>query len=361
MIGKLVPCVLAVLALAVSACGSDGSVAESSTGLPAASTVAPATTTTPSTTSPLAPATTTSVPATTTAPETTQPADVVVDRPLPVDARYLVYGPDGIIALTDAGELIRVSTDPTAIAIGIGPSLIVSQGGTDGGSVRLRRTGPIIVHEPTGIQTLPGPADEELRLYDAGIIDGQAVIVATTLMGGGHDTDERLLLIDIATGERTDLGTVGYYEATVEEAKLAGELIIVKPFGQEHLIEALALDGTSVWAVDGPNDFEHPGHVVVTGDAVLVVNPGFEGDDFSPVLEIVAYDASNGEQVSIETLALDAEFGGGFCLIPDWDGARLVCEESYGGPFAVDIEAGSVTRLTALERGTVSTIRALTP
>lgn len=354
----------AAVAFVVVACGSAGPLTATSSASPneVPTTVAPAVTTmpaSPSTTD--ASATTISESGTTVTPDTGQPVDFIVDGSLPVDARYLVYGPDGIIALVQTGELVRISSDPTAIAIGIGDDLIVSQGGVDFGDVRLHRQGPIIVHDPGGAHSLPLSPDEQLRLYDAGMVDGRPVAIATTLIGTGWETDERLLLIDLATGERADLGTVGYYEATVEEAKLAGEMIIVKPFGQGHLIEARGLDGETVWSVDGPDGFEKPGHVVVTGDAVLVINPGFEGDDFSPVVEIARYNVTSGDQVSFEVVPLDAEFGGGFCLIPDWDGAQLVCEESYGGPFTVDIEAGSVTRLTSLESGIASTVRGWTP
>lgn len=350
--------------IAASACGSTGdeSTSASASAASTIATVTTAATTSPPPTTPTStqPPPETSLPPTTSAPETTTTSGLVTGA-LPIEARYLIYGPDGIIALAATGEMTRLVTDPAAIAIGIGDALIIWQAGRDDGSLRLPREGPIRVLEPTGERTLPSQPDERVFLHDVGVVDGRHVIVATSIIGGGWESEEHLMLIDVATFERTDLGAVGYYEAGVEQAKFAGDRIIIKPFGQGYLIEAVDLNGEVVWVVDGPDDFENPGQVVVAGDRLLVTNPGFEGEDFAPVLEITEYAISSGEQVSYERLALDAAFGGGFCQIPEWDGDRLVCEESYGGPFTLDIGSGTASPLTSLERGMVSTIRLRTP
>ncbi len=196
-----------------------------------------------------------------------------------------------------------------------------------------------------------------MSLFDAGTVDGAAVIVATSWVGSGWDSEERLVLIDVASGQRADLGVVGFYEAGVESARLAGDMIVVKPSGQEHLLEARRLTGATAWTAYGPGGFEKPGSIAVAGAEVLLVDAGFVEPNFTPVMEITRFDLTTGTQTSFETLQLDYSFGGGFCHSPDWDGTHLVCEESYGGPFTIDLTNGSVAPLPSLGSGSVSAAR----
>ena len=96
---------------------------------------------------------------------------------------------------------------------------------------------------------------------------------------------------------------------------------------------------------------------MTTDQAVLQLFPEFRGDDFVPVLVGVGFSLADGSELEPFELELRAEFLGGYCLDVDWDGTRLVCSESYGGPFAVDIETGEVEPFPGLDEGAVSSVR----
>lgn len=287
------------------------------------------------------------------ATSTTESRPEIVSGSLPIDAEWLVYGDDGIIAIGPGGDLVRITDNPTAIAFAVGDSLIVSQSAMAGTVYPPRRAGPIIVMEPTGETALVKGPDEELRLFDVGVIDGAATAVVTAVTGDGpEDFEERLFLFDLATGQRRDLGMVGAWEATLEDARLADGLIVVKPYGQSALIIARDIAGNLIWSVEADGDeFEKPGHLLVADDRVMLVESRFEGGDFTPILDIVEYDAATGRLVSSDSLTLDAEFGGGFCLVPHWKDGLIICDESYGGPFSLDPTTGSIEPLTTLDDG----------
>jgi hypothetical protein len=37
--------------------------------------------------------------------------------------------------------------------------------------------------------------------------------------------------------------------------------------------------------------------------------------------------------------------------VVDWDGEQLFCDESYGGPFGIDVDTGQIEQTSDLDHG----------
>ncbi|HEX6302510.1 MAG TPA: hypothetical protein VF148_18830 [Acidimicrobiia bacterium] len=182
-------------------------------------------------------------------------------------------------------------------------------------------------------------------------MNGRPVALATLVNWAGQDTYEDLLLVDLdpePSTDRgdmfTDLGRVGSWENLVVNAKLSDDVIVL---ATSDGIYARTLTGDLLW--DGITDnWDQP---FALSDTELIVVKGRFGEDFQPQLDLWRYDLNTGELLSETTIELDAEFDGGFCLVVDWDGERLLCDESYGGPIAVDVDTGQIERISNLDDG----------
>lgn len=321
---------LIVIAAACSDAAPEASISETTTTPPVATTT-------------MAPTTSTSITATTTTYPPAPGAEVV----LPTACRFFVSGGDGITAVASGGEATHLSDTPTALAFAVGDELIISQGFSGYGSSPLVGDGPIYFTTTTGTDSVEPRDGERLRLFDAGRFDGRVVAVATATRGyGQQDTEERLILIDGATLRRTDLGVVGGWEYGVDQAQLAGDtVVVILNSGAGQRIEARQAGREVPWRFDLGIQDEWV-TLVASPDAVLVLTPRF-GDDFAPWLDVASYDPGTGALDASYSVALQASFEGGFCQSADWDGVRLLCSESYGGPFSVDFTTGDVVRLSA--------------
>jgi hypothetical protein len=332
--------VVSVIVLVASCSAAPPAVSgATSTTLPATTSSAPTVSTT---------TTSTSIP-TTTATTVPPPGPVMA---LPTASNSLVAGADGIAAVAAGGSTTHLSDAPTAVAFEVGDSLVVSQGFTGSGSTPLIGEGAIYFTAATGTDSVIPRDGERLRLFDVGSFGGRTVAVATATRGyGPDDTEERLVLFDAETRRRTDLGPVGGWEYGVQQAQLAGDtVVLLLGSGAGLRFEARRAEREVPWRFD-LGIVDERVTLVAAPDQIMLLTPRF-GDDFAPRLDVTSYDPGTGTLDATYSVALQASFDGGFCQSADWDGVRLLCSESYGGPFAVDLTTGEVSRLSDdLDRG----------
>ena len=271
---------------------------------------------------------------------------------LPVGS--VVSSAAGIEQVAASGELVRLSGQPTARAFAIN-NLVVAQG-AEVGDAPLRTQGPVLILEAGAQRALPAEPDEELVLHDVGVVETRAVAVVTATRGiGPDDTDERLLLVDLETGERTDLGSVGGWESGVRQARLSGGLIVTLATASiEQRVVVRSLDGAVVWEA---SEAVIDGNVTlaVDGDQVLQLEPTYVGDDFDPQLNVTRYELSSGAEISTEPLALKPASGlkieAGFCFTAEASAGRMLCDQADGAPVQVDLHTGETTALAGLDQG----------
>lgn len=269
----------------------------------------------------------------------------------PLSDQLLVYGREGVSIVDENGNAPTALPDPTAFAVAVGDSMVLTQEPEESDVYPPHRGWTFYVHRPAVEPALVAVSNRQLRLFDAGFVKGRPVALATLVNWAGQDTYEDLLLVDLDPDPSTDpgdmftdLGRVGSWENLVFNAKLSGEVIVLATSGG---IEARTLTGDLLW--DGITD--NPNQPFAVNDTELLVARGRFGEDFQPLLDIWRYELNTGELRSEATIELDAEFDGGFCLVVDWDGERLFCDESYGGPFAVDVETGDIEQMSGLDHG----------
>ena len=199
----------------------------------------------------------------------------------------------------DPMELDHIVFEPVALAFLInqesGPTLVY-QLAEQGDVYPPWPAGPINVMTPAGITTIDTEeAFTQLQLHDAAILDGRPTVLATRRTSGAtpETTEERLLLIDIESGERTDLGTVGGWESGVSDARLTdGSVVLLLSAEGFTWIEVLEYDGTSRW--ESEQTFDRSRSVAVSGESVLDLQPGFS-DDLEPTLGWSSLDIRTGE------------------------------------------------------------------
>ena len=270
----------------------------------------------------------------------------------PLSGEFLVYGQDGVLVVDEDGGASAALGSPTAVAVAVGDSMVLTQDPDESDVYPPQRGWTFEIHQPSAEPALVAVSNRQLRLFDAGLVNGRPVAVATLINWADQDTYEDLLLVDLDPAPSTDpgqmftdLGRVGGWESLVVGAKLSSDVIVLTTPGG---FEARSLTGDVLWAGIA-DDWDRP--FVVTDTELLVVESRFEDTDFRPVLELRRYALATGELLNESTIELDADFEGGFCLVVDFDGARLICDESYGGPFAVHLETGQIQLISDLDRG----------
>jgi hypothetical protein len=286
----------------------------------------------------------------TTVPSTVGPG---LSSPLPVGS--VISSASGIEQVAESGDLVRLSDEPAARAFAI-RDLVVWQGGEAGAVYPLPRTGPVLVLDGGDQRALPAELGEELTLHDVGVVEGRAVAVVTAQRGTSpEDTDERLLLVDLETNDRTDVGSVGGWESGVSRARLVGDRIVtLAAVSVEQRVVVRSLDGAVVWEAAEPVVDGIVG-LAVDGEQVLQIEPIFVGDDFDPQLDITRYELSAGAPTSTESIALQLtnglEIEGGFCNAPEASAGQLVCDQSDGPPIVIDLDTGETTVITGIDAG----------
>ncbi len=266
------------------------------------------------------------------------------------DGGYLFYGENGVVALNYDGRLQVVSREPAAYAVAV-DNLVLAQ--------QPDRLGDSAIYPPWrgwmvdvyGLDTGPwliGVSNIQLRLWDARVIDGKPVALMTTTKWQDLETYEDIVLVDLRPEPSDDVGTmftkvgrVGSYENLVDNAQFGGDLILTST--TEAGLEARTLTGDVVWSTEIEADRSS---FVVVDSEVWVLTPGFEETTFDPLLEVHRRDLVTGQQVASPTIVrVQWPFAGGFCHRPDWNGERLVCDETYGPPFTLDVKTGEVEQI----------------
>jgi hypothetical protein len=292
---------------------------------------------------------------------TTPTVPGLVPAQLPLAAEWVIASDEGVFLVLggDDAAIAQLWDQPTSAAYMLGDDLVVAQGSTVSDSYPRLAEGPIVVIDPTGLRSLPID-EEKLVLLDAGVIGGQPVALATSRTGTTpDDTDERLLLIDLDTGDRTDLGSVGGWESGVARARLTdqGAVLLTESDAQQR-VEMRSLTGTEEWA-QGVG-FDTLQALTVKDSEVAMLQPGFTEPGFTPTLTIDRYGLADGTNLGSTTITLqpldEVRIEGGFCFTAEWVGEALACDQTYGGPLLIST-TGTVDYLGDLEQGVVTVPR----
>jgi len=275
----------------------------------------------------------------------------------------LISSESGIDQVAEGG-LTRVSQEPTSLAFSVGDRRVVTQRAEVGDVYPPQPTGPILVLEDGVSRELDTGQGTEVRLHDAGVVDGRPMAIVTVRSGSTpEDTEEGLFLIDIETGVRTDLGIVGGWESGLSQARLAGAHVVT-------LLDAGAQSHLIVRSITGAVEWEGPDTVVdsfvsvaVIRDEVLLLEPSFQGADFQPNLGIHRYDLESGANLApAETVALHplagTEIDAGFCFYAESSSGLLLCDQSSGGPLEIDAATGTTRPVEGVDAGRVTLPRA---
>ena len=292
---------------------------------------------------------------TTATPSTAAPEPTSV--PLPAGA--VVSGEDGVLVIAGPGRVERRWREPTPIAFGIDDRIVLQRADptvTEAfGYLALNAVqGPVIVVEASGEErALPSEPTERLQLLDVGGVDGRAVALVTSRTGGNpDDTDERLFLVDLESGVRTDLGSVGGWEAGVVAARLVTDgIVTLRSIGATWSLDGRTLDGRLVWTREGGQDVE-PSVVALSPTGAMLVEVTYEGP--GSVLEVAPLDLATGAY-EVRELAITGADGAATCtateLLPD---GRILCAQSTGDPYVIDPATGQAEALAVVGAGTVT-------
>lgn len=347
------------LLLLFGACGTD----------PDGGDTTPSTVSQPSSTTTSLPAddSTSTIPAATTSTTSTTSTAPGADlATLPLVAEEVVASDDGIFLVLhgDGAPIAQLWDQPTALGFMIGEDLVVAQGSTADEVYPRWAAGPILVFDPAGVRSLPEDG-EQLRLFDAGVVNGRPVALATSTTGNGpEDTDERLLLVDLLTEERADLGSVGGWESGLLQAHLAGEWVVVVSAGEgQQQVAVQALTGADGWMLPwGPETLVA---ATVKGGELVMIESGFVEPEFTPTITLKRYALGDGSPLETTTLELqprgEVHIGGGFCFTAEWVGEALVCDQTYGGPLLIDVSAGTFGLFGDFTRGVLTVPRGAAP
>lgn len=259
----------------------------------------------------------------------------------------------------DAADL-QLSDRPTGAAYLVGTDLVVAQEAGDSTFYPRRLDGPITIFNRSGSKPLP-IANEALELLDAGVVNGRPVALVTSRTGDGMEGgDLRLLLVDLETDHRTDLGSVGGYESSVSQGRLGSGAValLVSGEGLESL-QVVSLGGSEEWAL--PPFPESQVAIAIRGEELTFLQARFVDPDFTPALTLTRFNLADGSTLGTTDLTLG--FGdevaneGGLCFTAEWWGESLLCDQTYGSPLLID-PSGAVTYFGQFGPGVVTAARA---
>lgn len=280
------------------------------------------------------------------------------DREWPSTGDYLVYGSGGVDLVGSDGSVTSLLSEPTLRAFALTDSVLVVQHSDDSDPPVPDHT--FWVHRQSQDPMLVAISNRELRLHDVGRVEGGPAALASVINWQGQETYEELVLIDLAAEPSPDpgdaltvLGRVGQWENLVAGAYLVDDLVV---YWTSHDATALTLDGAIVWRRT-LDLLDSPGSFVIVDDRVVFVTPAFSQPDFEPYLDLLHLSLATGETIDHRVLELEIGFDGGFCATPAWDGTRLLCGESYGGPVAIDLDTGQVRRIADIDGGVPTVVR----
>ena len=290
---------------------------------------------------------------------------------LPPSTSYLVYGHAGLSALSVEGDVdpstgagtrsTQLTAAPTARAFAVGDIVVAQAADSTDATLPLFGSGPLHAWDGSRHRLIPAdPSDPGafMQLFDAGMLDGRPVaLVSIRASEGSPATDEeRLVLVDLLQEDRTDLGVSGWWEAGVEAAVLTSNgTTFIRSEEAGLVMIGRSLDGSDLWQWQVGEDTSRT-LVFADGD-VVSLGSRFDGDDFTPFIDLTRLDPATGRVTGEQSVELQRPFDGGFCQLADWDGKNLLCNESYGGPFLIDLASGTTAGLSDGNMAGVSFVR----
>jgi hypothetical protein len=288
------------------------------------------------------------VPSTTSLPGTTGPA--------PVEPDVVVWSDSGVRVRVDA-DLSQVTVDPATIAVFFAPDTVVYQR-TDSS---LPPVGVDVIG-PNGSRVIEPETGRRLTLHDGGIVDGRPKLLVSSSVAmpvGPDDAESRLLVIDLESGQRTDLGRFGGWESAVTDGAFAAEaIVLLRSVEIQNWLEVVETDGSTRFRIDLTPDTSWSIAVDETGSTALVLRPGFEGAELTPTLSGFIVDIRTGEVIDEIDAALDlqgVQIEGGFCSNAAYSSGFLLCDQSVGPPLRIDPARDWLTQpIDGIEDGAVS-------
>jgi hypothetical protein len=181
--------------------------------------------------------------------------------------------------------------------------------------------------------------------------------------------DIHLQLIDVETGERTDLGVVAGWEEGVSSPQLLeGGDVLYSVYGFEgHTVFRRSRDGTTIWETPylsrlDDTGYEDPVLVLVEGDEVVVAYAG-SGPD-GPQVDLRRFALADGRELSTATVAVEPAdlVSQGYCADADPTPVGILCAAgteaglAAGGAVLLDLSDGRVTPVAGVPSGAAATL-----
>jgi len=296
---------------------------------------------------------------TTTAPDDPQDVDDALERATQ-SIRFVAASPVGV-TLHDGDQSQPISGEDSAVAFAIGSEVVVHQPAS--------RSFPEYPATPEGTpiawvsgeeRALPVSADaRSTRLLDATVLDGAPVALIAESYGGvgPDDTFEELVLIDIADGTRSTVVRRPAWESAHLDAAVMPDGNVIGLFASESLVLLARWSpgaAEPAWTVEVAADSRPT--LTLVDRQIRVVDAGFD-EDFTPVLEIRAYD-TDGQELSDESVSVDdpdGQLGAGLFCAGWYDATHLLCGRSDGPPIVVSLNSGTY-RQTESATGSIPTV-----
>lgn len=259
----------------------------------------------------------------------TSPGPDPTDEPLALPDGTVVSNGGGVFVIR-GGSPQQAWDQPAHLAYAVG-GLLVAQRAEGLDVYPHPPAGPVVVVDAGEVRELPTASGERLRLLDAGSVDGRTVALISSQTGGNPvDDEERLVLVDLADGARTDLGVVGGWEEGVMQARLLADgVAYVLASTGGWTLQRRGFDGVASWTVEGGEPGGGAPALTILDGSVTLVQARFDGEGLAPVLDLVQYDpASGGERARYERRLVDAEVDAGFCFHVETSGGFLLCDRS---------------------------------
>ena len=278
---------------------------------------------------------------------------------LPFPSNLVVSSDRGIDLLGPTTQTRLLPDGPVANAYALGDSTVVAQRKITSIDTPDNTTPPLVIFEVGTARELPVMNGEHQQLLDVGIVGGRRVALVSSRTGATPpETNEELVLIDIASGARTDLGSIGGTESGVAQARLlADRVVLLSHAGVDYGLEARSLDGSVQWH-QGITSQSTMGFAVDGPDVLLLGHSPLPRE-----IDVTRRDLATGSVVTPTTtidLTLDPDFTGeGLCLQPDWDGTRVLCNQGSAGPYLIDLSTGRTSMVEGVASGVATVTRSL--
>ena len=284
---------------------------------------------------------------------TTIPAERIEVAELPGGYDRVVATTHGtLLATGDASLPFRQLTyTPTKLAFGAGDGRVVLQEYGEEESGRIVVLDAQAEHEVYPGGSSHGAAGYEL--HDVAYVGGRPYAVVATYGGDiPSERDVRIVLVDLETLRRLDLGSVAGDESWVGGARLLPDgdvILLVGQLGGDQL-ERRRLDGTRAWAVPledvGSRTLVLDQRAATSQEATAaVLEPSIDDEDL-PRLVIRRFDLETGleEPTRLEhvvDLPDGVEPPWSFCSYAEVVGPTLLCDQAGGAPVRIDVVDGT--------------------